>query len=138
MGRREVASVLLDTHAWAWTFSEEASLSGAARAAIDAATVVYVSAISCFEIGLKARLGKWPEMVPHVASLPTLLTRQGGTVVPVSATIASAAAGLDWAHRDPFDRMIAVTALELRVALITADRAFETLAETGTEVVRIW
>lgn len=58
MGRRDVTSVLLDTHTWVWALRDEPSLSGTARAAIEDATIVYVSAISFFEIGQKARLGK--------------------------------------------------------------------------------
>jgi PIN domain nuclease of toxin-antitoxin system len=35
--------------------------------------------------------------------------------------------GLDWDHRDPFDRTIAATALVEGYPLITADPVFETL-----------
>jgi PIN domain nuclease of toxin-antitoxin system len=31
---------------------------------------------------------------------------------------------MEWAHRDPFDRLIVATALALGVALISKDRAF--------------
>lgn len=77
-------------------------------------------------------------MLPYVGGLPSLLDQQGGTAVPVSSRIAATAAGLAWEHRDPFDRMIAATALELGVPLVSADRAFDTLAGAGGEVARIW
>jgi PIN domain nuclease of toxin-antitoxin system len=43
------------------------------------------------------------------------------------------AALLDWDHRDPFDRMIAAVALQERVAVVSADAAFEAVG-----VERVW
>jgi PIN domain nuclease of toxin-antitoxin system len=122
-----VASVLLDTHAWVWSFSAPGLLSAAACAAIESADAVLVSPISFFEIGQKARLGKWPELAPHVSRLPEVLREQGGLAAPLTPEICLEAACLDWPHRDPFDRLLAATAARLSLSLVTRDPVFAEL-----------
>lgn len=120
-------ALLLDTHAWVWALLDSPSLSGAAREALRAAAAVYVSPISVFEIGQKARLGKWPEMAPHLDRLPGLITARGARQARFDAEVALAAATLEWTHRDPFDRLLAATALVDGLTLVTKDPAFSTL-----------
>lgn len=105
-----MSAVLLDTHAWVWSFAEDGLLSDAARNAIESAEAVYVSPISFFEIGQKVRIGKWPEMEAMVDELPAILVEQGGITAPFTPQICLRASLWDWAHRDPFDRLIAATA----------------------------
>lgn len=45
---------------------------------------------------------------------------------------------LDWPHRDPFDRLIAATAVELRCSLVSKDTAFDALDGTAGWHGRIW
>lgn len=89
-------AVLLDTHAWAWSLSRDARLSGKAIALIQQAEAVFVSPISLFEIGQKVRIGKWPEMQPFVSRLVDLLAEQGGRVAALIPDICLAAATLEW------------------------------------------
>ena len=117
-------AVLLDTHAWVWSFADPDRLSVRAARTITGAVAVQVSPISFLEIGQKVRVGKWPEMAPHLADLPDLLARQGGVAAPFTPAIALDAASLEWDHRDPFDRLIAATARALDVAVVTCDPAF--------------
>ena len=49
-----------------------------------------------------------------------------------------AAGLLAWDHRDPFDRMIAATAIELSCPLISKDPAFDGLAGFTGWCGRIW
>ena len=125
-------SLLLDTHTWAWTISNSERLSDAARAAVEKAEIIFVSPISFFEIGQKTRLGKWPEMVPLLNDLPSLLTQQGGDIAALEPAICLSAATMDWDHRDPFDRMLAATALHYGLPLVSADLIFD------GKVPRIW
>ena len=117
-------AVLLDTHAWVWSFASPDRLSDRARGAIAGAETVYVSPISFFEIGQKVRLGKWPEMTPMVDQLGDILNRQGGVAAPFTPEICLQAALRDWAHRDPFDRLLAASATALGLPLVTRDAAF--------------
>ena len=124
--------VLLDTHAWAWSLTDNDRLSRVAIAAIEAADSIFVSPISFFEIAQKVRLGKWPEMVPFVGQLAALLTEQGGSVAGFDPAICVAAGIMAWPHRDPFDRLLAATAMHHNLPLVSADAVFDGV------VTRLW
>ncbi len=112
-------------------------LSGAARAALEAATERCVSAASLYEITLKASLGKWPEVVPLLGfDLDARLRSDGLDVVAASGAIMQRAGRFDWAHRDPFDRIILATAIERRLAIVSKDATLDTAP--GGAVPRIW
>ncbi len=130
--------VLLDTHAWAWSLTGDARLSARATAAMLQAETVFISTISLFEIGQKARLGKWPEMQPFLDRLPALALAQGGHFADLSAEASLLAATLDWPHRDPFDRLIGATAITRGLALISADTAFDALSGAPEWLGRVW
>ena len=133
-----MAALLLDTHAWAWTLTDSPRLSVRAREALGATEAVHVSPISFFEIAQKVRLGKWPEMDDVVDELPALLSEQGGSIAGLTPGIAVTAGTLDWAHRDPFDRLLAATSLESGIALLSADTVFDRLDGRKGWRSRIW
>lgn len=130
--------ILLDTHAWAWSLTADTRLSAVAVEAMEQAETVSISAISLFEIGQKVRLGKWPEMEPFLSRLIGLADQQGGRFLETSAEASLLAATLDWAHRDPFDRFIAATAITRRLTLISADTAFDALTSEPSWPGRLW
>jgi PIN domain nuclease of toxin-antitoxin system len=127
-----VTAVLLDTHSWAWSLADDERLSQPARAAIQTADTVLVSPITFFEIAQKVRLGKWPEMEPFVGQLPALLERQGGAIAGLSASICALAGMMTWSHRDPFDRLLAATAMHDNLPFLSADPVFDGI------VTRLW
>lgn len=88
-------------------------LSATARGLIEAADAAYVAPISFYEITQKHRLGKWPELDPVMDQLLSLWRAQGTELAPCTAEIAFLAGAMPWSHRDPFDRMIAATAIAL-------------------------
>ncbi len=127
-----MTAVLLDTHSWAWSLADDERLSQPARAAIQTADTVLVSPITFFEIAQKVRLGKWPEMEPFVGQLPALLERQGGAIAGLSASICALAGMMTWSHRDPFDRLLAATAMHDNLPFLSADPVFDGI------VTRLW
>ncbi|WP_132519695.1 type II toxin-antitoxin system VapC family toxin [Rhizobium sp. BK376] len=133
-----MSSFLLDTHAWAWSLTGDARLSPRAVELIEGAENVFVSPISLFEIGQKVRIGKWPEMAPFVDRLPGLLQEQGGRIAAMTPEICLGASMLTWNHRDPFDRFLAATAIENRIAIISADLVFDGLADHDGWIARLW
>jgi PIN domain nuclease of toxin-antitoxin system len=133
-----MTAVLLDTHAWVWSLFQSASLSAGARQAIGAVQTVLVAPCSFHEIVWRHRLGKWPEVDGIVDRLPQLLRAQGGVVAPYTAPMAMLAGGMDWLHRDPFDRMIAATALEMLCPVVSKDVAFDSLAGRFGWRGRLW
>ena len=129
---------LLDTHAWAWSLTGDDRLSANATVAVTQAETVFVSAISLFEIGQKVRLGKWPDMAPFLDRLIDLADEQGALFAALSPDIGLLAATLEWAHRDPFDRIIGATAMAKGLILISADTAFDGLAGASKWPGRVW
>ena len=110
-------------------------LAGPAKAAVLDADVVYVSPISVYEVTRKVRLGEWPDMAPHVDAL---VTETETLTAPFTRAIAAQAGMLGWAHRDPFDRFIAASSIELGCPLISKDIEFDALEGTSGWQGRIW
>ena len=130
-----MSAVLLDTHAWIWGLMDSARLGGGAKTAILDADAVHVSPISVYEVIRKARLGKWPEIVPHV---DTLLNEDQTVSAPFTRAVTARAGALAWTHRDPFDRLIAATAIEMGWALISRDTEFDALDGARGWRGRVW
>ncbi|MCF7702438.1 type II toxin-antitoxin system VapC family toxin [Loktanella sp. M215] len=134
----DLTTVLLDTHTWVWSLFRKDELSSVASEVIEQARTVYVPPCAFHEITAKHRSGKWIEVGSIVDRLPLLLRAQGGVVAPYTAEMAVLSGGMDWAHKDPFDRMIAATAIELSCPLISKDVAFDELTERADWIGRIW
>ena len=133
-----MTKILIDTHVLAWSMIAPSSLPSEALAAIKSASLVLVPPCALHEITLKVRNGKWDAMAPHADRLDSLCLAQGFEFASYSARMAMAAGLLEWAHRDPFDRMIAATAIELSCPLISKDPAFDGLADFTGWCDRIW
>lgn len=102
---------------------------------LEAAEVLVVSAASFFEINQKVRVGKLAMSSLGEREIAVLVER-GLTVEPVPAAVMAHAAAMAWQyqgreHRDPFDRMIAASALASSLAVVTSDPAFGSLASDG-------
>ncbi len=96
------------------------------------ADTVFVSPITFFEIARKVRLGKWPQMAAFIDRLPSLLQSQGGKVAAFEPRTCLEAGMMEWAHRDPFDRLLAATARQDKHLLVSADAVFDGI------VPRVW
>lgn len=113
---------LLDSHALLWWWFDPDLLSATVRELlIDPATPVLVSAASVWELSLKHRQGKLPELNGAIADLPGLLQADGFEALPISLAHGLRAGGYSQPHRDPFDRMLAAQAELERLVLLTAD-----------------
>ncbi|MCX7372385.1 MAG: type II toxin-antitoxin system VapC family toxin [Alphaproteobacteria bacterium] len=114
--------LLLGTLALAWWFADSPRLAGGARARIaHPTTQVLVSAASAWEIAIKHEAGRWPEAARMLDRWDALLAEAGFAALPVSAAHGMPAARWDWAHRDPFDRLLAAQSMLEGAALLTAD-----------------
>ncbi len=112
--------LLLDTHIALWWASDRNQLSIDVIALIgDPSTEAYVSVVSAWELAIKAAQGRIDLDVRLLfAALSTHQIRSLG----ISVDDTHRAANLDWAHRDPFDRMLIAQALRLDGAIVTRDR----------------
>ncbi len=125
--------LLLDTHALVWWWTDDRRLT-AARAAIAApANVVLVSAASAWEIATKHRLGKWEEVALLLEGFDDLLRRSRFVSLPITPTQARLAGAMDWAHRDPFDRMLLALTRDQGMSLVSGDAVFQ-----GCGVPVVW
>lgn len=133
-----MTTVLIDTHVLAWSLIDPDHIARPARVIMEGGATVYVPPCALHEIALKARKGAWDEMAPHIVHLDTLCAAQGFQPAPYTFRMAMLSGSLDWEHRDPFDRMIAATAIGLGCALISRDAAFDALDGQPGWSGRIW
>jgi PIN domain nuclease of toxin-antitoxin system len=115
--------LLLDTHTLLWFQSGDRRLSARARAAIEGEPELVVSAASVWEMSIKASLGRL-RLSSTVAAYMTEKVSQGYRLLPISWVHAARVETLPWHHRDPFDRLLAVQAMDEGCALVTRDRVF--------------
>ncbi len=85
----------------------------------------FISAISAFEIGYKAALGKLKLPLPPAVWFPKSCAMRGIVPLPLTDSIAMRASQLPLHHRDPADRFIISTALEMGLVILTPDPCFE-------------
>ena len=112
--------LLLDTHVVLWMFGVPHRLSDAASRALRAPEAeLMVSAVSAYEAA--QRRFREPVLADVAAVLPELVDGAGLGWMPLTPAQAYAAGRLDWAHRDPFDRMLVAQARDLGAVLVTAD-----------------
>lgn len=116
--------LLLDTHALLWWLLDDPELPASARRSIGRADEVRVSAASIWEVAIKQRLGKLPELALAVSELPGLVRDCGFVPLPVDERHAAAVASLPLHHRDPFDHLLIAQAQIERLAIVTRDPQF--------------
>jgi PIN domain nuclease of toxin-antitoxin system len=125
-------AVLLDTQAFLWWVTDDRRLSRRAARAI-AGTDCLLSVASCWEMSIKASLGK--------LSLPGTVDRfvqeqlevNGFSLLAISLEHVGRVAALPFHHRDPFDRLLAAQALADDLSVVSADPVFRRYG-----VTRVW
>ncbi len=116
--------LLLDTCALLWLASGSDRLSKEAIAAINKADVVYVSAISAWEISLKSERGQLKLPLPALQWFNAVLEQHSLVLAPLDIDILIKANQLPWHHRDPADRFIITTAYKKSAVVVTGDSKF--------------
>jgi PIN domain nuclease of toxin-antitoxin system len=126
--------LLLDTHALLWFLADDPRLSPVARIAIeDLANERWLSPISLLEIAIKNRLGKLPLPAPFATLFPSTLAVEDIHLLPLESSHIAPLTTLPLHHRDPFDRLLAATALVEGLTLVSADPIFDAYGFT-----RLW
>jgi PIN domain nuclease of toxin-antitoxin system len=121
--------IVLDTHAWIWWLTAPNRVGRKAMRAIKKAGRVGVSAISVWEIALKAKRGKLRFDRPYAVWLQeALVVDPRIDLLPLSPQISIASVELPWNHPDPADRIIVANAIALAAPLATAD---EQISDSG-------
>src|SRR3970040_2096899 len=118
-------TLVLDTCALIWLVTDAPELSPEARAAINNAEIVCVSAISAWEISLKTVRNVLGLPLPPGEWFAKALDHHHLTLADLSVDILIAANALAWHHLDHADRFIIATALGLAARVVTTDRRFQ-------------
>ena len=126
--------LLLDTHTLLWWLANDPKLSAQARAAIaNPRNDCFVSLASCWELAIKASLGKLRLSKPVERFIPDELAANDFQLLPIEFKHVARVESLEFHHRDPFDRLLAAQALADKLTLLSADEAFDRYG-----VKRVW
>ena len=118
--------LLLDTHAFIWWLESNSRLSQAAREAIaDEENDVLISAASAWEIAIKHKIGKLPEVGALVQDMSGAIASQDFEELPMTVDDSVHAGGLPGTLRDPFDRMLIAQAMSHNLVLISNESIFD-------------
>jgi PIN domain nuclease of toxin-antitoxin system len=118
--------LLLDTHVALWLDSGNDRLLASTRALIDGCWqnggTIFLSAVTAWEIALLVDTGRIDLDIPVEAWIERFLDRPGIEGVPIGYRAASRSYQLyQLEHRDPADRLLIATAIELGCPLVTYD-----------------
>lgn len=111
-------NLLLDTHTLIWALEDNPRLSTASREAIvNPDNIVFVSAVSVWEISIKKALGK----LEAPDTLLEEIERIRFTPLEITLAHGDRAGKLPPIHPDPFDRMLIAQAQSEQLTLVTRD-----------------
>ena len=129
--------VLLDTHAFLWSYSETQRLSKAVAGILtNPDTDVFVSAVSFWEIALKVSIGKLKPVGKQPSDLIRVAENLGFKTIPLSVEEASTYGDLtEDTHFDPFDRMIIWQAISRELTLISSDSQVKRFVADGLKLL---
>ena len=127
-------NLLLDTHTLLWFLRDDPQLSSHAKSEIEnAANRKVVSIGSCWEIAIKAGIGKLKLGESTSSLLSRELARNNFELLPITLEHATAVETLPMHHRDPFDRILVVQAFMEHMSIISSDPVFDSYP-----VARLW
>ena len=117
-------ALLLDTCALLWLASGDQALSENAHSMIENAQVLYVSAVTAWEIAIKSSKGKIQLPLSPREWFNAVIKLYDIDVLKLTADEMLKSAELPWLHKDPADRFIIATALKNDFTVVTADSNF--------------
>ena len=117
--------MLLDTHSLLWLTHDENSLSNVARErlnkSLEQKVALFCLSASFWEIAVKCKKRKIDIGMSSEQFLELCNEAEGLEIVETTATDWILSAQLDWAHRDPIDRLLVATAARLDTEIVTCD-----------------
>jgi PIN domain nuclease of toxin-antitoxin system len=118
--------VLLDTHAFLWYLLGDRNLSLKSKRIIDTRENLYFSIVSLWEIAIKVNIGKLQIHRP-IEDLSQELQYSNIQILPILTQDIELYSTLNFpsSHRDPFDRMLIVQAINLSLVVISKDIKFD-------------
>ncbi|MBA1246184.1 type II toxin-antitoxin system VapC family toxin [Pseudomonas luteola] len=118
-------TLIVDTHLLLWACFDSTKLPKQALPLLTGPGMLYFSAASIWEIGIKRALNK-PDFPYDPAVTRTALIGAGYRELPISSSHSITAAALPSHHNDPFDRLLIGQAIEEGMFLLTCDHILAT------------
>lgn len=120
---------LLDTHVLFWALFEDEKLSAKVKSLLgDSANEITVSQISLLELAIKYQVGKLPELKVDLTVVLNEISIAGFTLLSLKNEHLLAYFNYPHFtadHKDPFDRLLLVTADFEKADFITKDEKFD-------------
>ena len=118
--------MLLDTHTLLWFLNNDPRLPVSVRQKIEETEIVFVSAISLWEIAIKINIGKL-NIVTSFEEIKENMNALNIQELPIEFDDSLAYIGLPILkeHKDPFDRMIVAQAMRRSLTLVSADKKLD-------------
>jgi PIN domain nuclease of toxin-antitoxin system len=114
--------LLLDTHTVLWSFADVAKLSSTAVTLLqNPQNEVWVSAVSAWEIAIKANLGKLQAPTNLEPYLLEQLEKRQMNLLPISLGHVTFVRNMPNFHGDPFDRLLIAQATIEQLTLVTTE-----------------
>jgi len=110
--------LLLDSNIVVWLDEKSPRITPALQFQIQTTPVVYLSAVTAWELGIKQSLGK----LQLVSQVSDIARDYGLSELAVTVTHAEAVRTMPLHHRDPFDRLLVAQAMMESLILVTSDR----------------
>jgi PIN domain nuclease of toxin-antitoxin system len=116
---------LADTQVVIWSLISPAKIVPIVRSILQTSTI-FVSEISLFEIAIKQKINRLPDLTLSVEELTSQLISDGFRLLPIEQKhiFAYSQIPLYDDHRDPFDRLLLATALAEGLTVISSDENF--------------
>ena len=127
---------LLDTHTFAWAVLELEKLSPQVQKILeDPENSRIISAVSLWEMSIKHKLGKWPEVAGFMDEAQYLedLDQLQAEELPIYSQHARLAGQFDMEHKDPFDRLLAAQAMLEGIPILSKDAMLDQFP-----ITRVW
>jgi PIN domain nuclease of toxin-antitoxin system len=123
---------LLDTHALIWWLNDDRQLSSVAKGLIiDRQNIIYVSAVSAWEIATKHEKGKLPMASLLLPDFSSVIAEVGFLDLSITSAHMVRSSRLPGGHKDPFDRILAAQAIMEDMTLISIDMK---IASMGVQI----
>ncbi len=121
---------LVDTQVLLWTMTKSPRLSSKLLDLFKNASgenSFYFSQLSLFEIAIKQKIGKLPEITSDILMIYRQLVADGFDFIPISNQHIETYSKVPFYenHRDPFDRLLLATALSEKMIIVSADNKFQ-------------
>lgn len=126
--------MLLDTHTLLWFLNNDSRLPVSVRQKIEETEIVFVSAVSLWEIAIKINIGKL-NIVTSFEEIKENMNALNIQELPIEFDDSLAYTGLPILkeHKDPFDRMIVAQAMRRALTLVSADKKLDAYS-----ISRLW